>query len=62
MMVGIDCLRCLRIDGDESPGQVMNHPASIALQKVCNEGHPTAAQRKVASFFALDCVQALLAV
>ena len=36
--VGIDCSRCLRISGDDRPGQVMNHPASIALQNVESGG------------------------
>ena len=38
MMVGMDCSRCLQISGDDNPGQVMNHPASIALQNVFNAG------------------------
>ena len=56
MMVGIDASRCLRISGDDRPGQVMNQPASMALQNVETGGYPAAAWRKVASFFAFDCV------
>ena len=54
MTEGIDCSRCLQISGDDNPGQVINHPASIALQNVSSEGCPALAWRKVASFFALD--------
>ena len=36
--VGTDCSRCLRISGDDRPGQVMNQPTSIALQNVLSGG------------------------
>ena len=42
-MDGIDCSRCLRMSGDDSPGQVVNHPASMALQNVYSAGHPALA-------------------
>lgn len=38
MMVWTECSMCLLMSGDDNPGHVTNHPASVALQKVLTGG------------------------